>query len=371
MAAHNMHCQVIPISSILLRVICKARDWGAESTGHMKGREAFKSSSSKSRTWTPCSGKAAQPSRPLHGIRGIKCYCINIQRWLLVLSECQIPLFRCMEKCRSVPSAGRQLHCQRRGHFSIHLCRATLEYPGCSTCRTACSHSFLPMEQNKECWDLWQKSGLPKMQKTREKGGMVCRAALGKTEDGKIGEIYLQAGCAEQQWFTGVHPQAADVLRKEGGSASRKGHQVWHQPEPGTTTSCTTSGKAAQLLIAPRRSSKEATITAAQRESNAQNNIQRPSRTEQLHPSVLTGRRYQGLGRLAPARPHSKAQQNNRHNPSQQKAKKGQQEEQAAGQAVSPWVPRCLMDLEGLKAGAVQHTAGECPSLCADRLSHE
>lgn len=222
-----MHCQVIPVSSILLRVICKARDWGAESNGHMKGREAFKSSSSKSRTWTPCSGKAAQPSRPLHGIRGIKCYCINIQRWLLVLSECQISLFRCMEKCRSVPSAGRRLHCQRRGHFSIHLCRATLEYPGCSTCRTACSHSFLPMEQNKECWDLWQKSGLPKMQKTREKGGIVCRAALGKTEDGKIGEIYLQASCAEQQWFTGLHPQAADALRKEGGSASRKGHQVW------------------------------------------------------------------------------------------------------------------------------------------------
>lgn len=95
------------------------------------------------------------------------------------------------------------------------------------------------------------------------------------------------------------------------------------------------------------------------------------SRAEQLLPSVLTGKRHQGLGRLAPERPLSKSQQNNRHNPTQQKAKRGQQEARAAEQAVSPWVPRCLMDLEGLKAGAEQHTTGDCPSLHADRLSHE
>lgn len=59
------------------------------------------------------------------------------------------------------------------------------------------------------------------MQETREKAGTVRRAALEKTEDGKIREIYLQASCAEQQWLTGLHPQAADALRKEDGSANR------------------------------------------------------------------------------------------------------------------------------------------------------
>lgn len=118
---------------------------GDESTGHRKARKAFKSSSSNKRAWTLLHAVGKQPywSQPLYGIRGIKCYCINRQHWLFLLSACQIPLFRCAEKSRSVTSAGRRLQCRWCCHFNIHLFITKSESPGSSTCGTASIHSFL------------------------------------------------------------------------------------------------------------------------------------------------------------------------------------------------------------------------------------
>lgn len=127
---------------------------GDNSIGHMKARKAFKSSSSNKRTWTLLHsvGKQHYWSQPLHGTRGIKCYCLNWQHCLFLLSGCQIPLFGCMEKSRSVTSAGRRLLCQWRCRFNIHLFTTKSESPGSI-------RSILPVTGPEESWAKQMEQG--------------------------------------------------------------------------------------------------------------------------------------------------------------------------------------------------------------------